>query len=74
MGKLRHGVIYCACGRATSPDSQKMSALCRRGTSQGKVALRTKNLLPDTLNLDSTEDSGSSANPPGGITLVRIGQ
>lgn len=46
-----------------------MSALCRGGTSQGKVALRTKNLLPDSLGLDSTEDSGSHAVPPGGITL-----
>lgn len=39
-----------------------------------KVALRTKNLLPDSSGLDSTEDSGSHAVPLGGITLVRTGQ
>lgn len=42
------------------------------GTRQGKLALRTKSLLPGSLGL--SEDSGSHAVPPGGITLARIGQ
>ena len=74
MGKLRHRVIWYACGRTKSPDSQEMSALCTQKISQGKVALRIKNLVPGSLGFDSTEDSGGHAVPPGGITLARIGQ